>query len=448
MKNKIIVLIILMLAFGIFQTSFSSKSTAHIGCCCSSCNAVINECSTACGCTSSKQTDVTKKHFTNEFIYHREWLTRIVWEMHLLPAMLLMTEQMTTAAVNQTLAIGMLFDAKHQLESQRLLQSMQAQAHKDYQPSEGVCTFGTNTRALAASDQNTDSVLAALSAQAIARQTLSGDTISASGSSSDRDSRWVQFKETYCRPGDNGNGFDALCTGSDATRYNKDINFSETIAKPYTLQLDFTTLGDSDHTSKGASKNEEDVFALQSNLYSHRIVPNFSDAFFMAKTDGEPIDIGSFLYMDARSLTAQRQVAMASYNALAAMKAQGDAKVQPYMKAIFEEMGMEETEAQELLGARPSYYAQMELLTKKLYQNPNFYTDLYDKPANIDRKNVAMQAIGLMQKRDIYDSLLRSEMSQSIWLETSLEKLQEKYENDRRTSPETPVIREVMRALQ
>lgn len=437
-KRSLSLLLIALFVISSFQIISSTKSISATPCvcCCSSCSAPINTCSSACGCTSTKQTNATLPHITNEFIFHREWLTRIVWESHLLPALMLMTEQITTVAVTQTMAIGMLFDAKHQLESQRLLQSMQAQSHKDYQPSEGVCTFGTNTRALAASDQNTNTTKIALSSHAMARQLLSGDTISASGSSSDRESRWFQFKKTYCNPGDNGNGFTDLCTGTNANRYNKDIDFAETISRPYTLDIDFT--------DSITSNNEEDVLALQSNLYSHRIIPNFSDLYFMATKNGDVIDIGSFLYMDARSLTAQRQVAMASYNAIAAMKSQGDQNVQPYMKAIYEEMGMDTAQAQDLLGNRPSYYAQMELLTKKLYQNPVFYTDLYDKPANVDRKEVAMQAISLMQTRDMYDSLLRLEMSQSIWLELALEKLQKKYQNRINPSPETQVIRSIV----
>lgn len=442
MIKRLFLFSFILLCLGTLQLTMPNRALSHHICCCGpSCTNVIASCSSACGCTSTRQTGATRTHITNEFIYHREWLTRIVWEMHLLPAMLLMTDQMTSVAVTQTMAIGTLFDAKHQLESQRLLQTMQAQIHKDYQPSEGVCTFGTNTRALAASDQNTTTSNIALSTQGLARQLISGSTVSTTGVASDRESRWVQFKETYCNPGDNSNGFDALCSGSDADRYNKDIDFTQTIANPYTLELDFT-----DSTYIGTSEDEEDVFALQSNLYAHRIMPKFSDLYFMAKRNGEIIDLGSFLYMDKRSLTAQRQVAMSSYHALASMKSQGDTNVQPYMQALFEEMGMTPAQAQDILGSRPSYYAQMELLTKKLYQNPNFYTDLYDKPVNIDRKEVAMQAISLMQKRDMYDSLLRSEMSQSIWLETALEQIQDKQIN-RERSANNPVIREVLRAL-
>jgi hypothetical protein len=72
----------------------------------------------------------------------------------------------------------------------------------------------------------------------------------------------------------------------------------------------------------------------------------------------------------------------------------------------------------------------MEILTKKLYQNPSFYTELYDKPANVDRKLVSMQAIDLMQRRDIYRSVLRSEAILAVMLETALSEQQDKVSNE------------------
>jgi hypothetical protein len=72
----------------------------------------------------------------------------------------------------------------------------------------------------------------------------------------------------------------------------------------------------------------------------------------------------------------------------------------------------------------------MEILTKKLYQNPTFYTELYDKPANVARKNASMQAIELMQRRDMVRSLLRSEAVLSVMLETALMEKQDKIANE------------------
>ena len=72
----------------------------------------------------------------------------------------------------------------------------------------------------------------------------------------------------------------------------------------------------------------------------------------------------------------------------------------------------------------------MEILTKKIYQNPDFYTNLYDKPANVERKGVALQAIGLMQKFDLFKSNLRSEASLSVLLELAVIDLQKEVENE------------------
>jgi hypothetical protein len=51
----------------------------------------------------------------------------------------------------------------------------------------------------------------------------------------------------------------------------------------------------------------------------------------------------------------------------------------------------------------------MEILTKRIEQDPNFYTNLYDTPANLARKGAALRAIGLMQHMDMFKSRLRNE---------------------------------------
>ena len=78
---------------------------------------------------------------------------------------------------------------------------------------------------------------------------------------------------------------------------------------------------------------------------------------------------------------------------------------------------------------RPSYYAQLEILAQKIYQDPEFFTDLYDKPANVLRKDVAMQAVNLMLERDMHKSELRSEMVLAVWLEMELMKYQRDVQN-------------------
>ena len=102
------------------------------------------------------------------------------------------------------------------------------------------------------------------------------------------------------------------------------------------------------------------------------------------------------------------------------------ASLYPYLENIMKTVGLEGEDVSKLMGSnRPSYDAQMELITKKLYQIPAFYTNLYDKPANVDRQKAAMEAIGLMQDFDTWQSYLRTEASLAVLLELEIEKLKE-----------------------
>ena len=138
---------------------------------------------------------------------------------------------------------------------------------------------------------------------------------------------------------------------------------------------------------------------------------------------------GSGLYLDTRALAAKRSIAQNSYAAQVGLKSLGTDNAFVYMEEILLEMGIPPEEIIMMTKGNPSYNAMMEVLTKKLYQYPNFYANLYDKPVNIDRKNVSLQAIALMQKRDIYRSQLRSEANAAVFLETFLEDHQSYHTN-------------------
>ncbi len=399
--------------------------------CCSTCNSFTALCGApGCGCQSTVETPTTISHITDELREHQTWWIEDLWDGTVLPSMLLMTEELSTVAYQQINIIGTFFDAKHQLETQRLFQELVAQAHKDYHPSEGMCQFGTMTRTLAASTRNAEFNQVALSAQSLQRQLLAGNTISVESEKSDSVSRLVQYREVYCNPADNSNGLGLLCSnGSTPQRYNKDVHYHNTIADPLTLQIDFTPDADGDHTARGATADEEDVMALSSNLYGHKILQRIPGTSLDPGPDDDEVD-GALLYLDSRALAAKRSVAQSAFAAQAAMRSQGEPEVYHYLETLLESMGVAPDVTLGLVGDRPSYHAQMEILTKKIYQNPRFYTELYDKPVNIDRKEVAMRAIGSMQKRDMYRSLLRSEAIMSVWLETQVDDLQEFYTNE------------------
>lgn len=324
--------------------------------------------------------------------------------------LMLMAEQFTVNMAAQIKAVGMMFDAKHQLETQRLLQEKSAEAHKDYQPSEQLCTFGTFTRDLVATERTTNLSRDALSERLLQKELRRGDNMANSQDVLEL-SRISHFRSRFCDPNDNASGLNELCPNPTPLHMrNRDIDFTRTIDKPLSLDIDL-------EKSSGTSEDEESVFALLDNLFA-------TDALPRAPEDALELRKFNYNYLNLRSIAAIRGIARNSIANIVAMKTATPNKNNdtnaPYLRALLREFGLSDEEIQTYLGSNPSYYAQMEFLTRKIYQNPVFYTNLYDKPANVQRIRAAMKAVKLMQDRDIHAALQRREMLFSMLLELQL----------------------------
>ena len=389
---------------------------------------------------------------TTEFSTLETWYTSVFWEDNILPAMMLFADQMSAVANYQTAIFATFLDAKNQLETQRTLQKIKAQTNKDYQPSEGMCEIGSTTRSLAASERKSELTAHVLSQSFQDRILGNANSAAAGGNVSDKAARIKQFREKFCDPTNNNAGLDYLCEhdqdgdpsnntyrsdlgATDNLRMNKDIDYVRTVEFPWTLNIDFTNATLTEH--------EEDVLALADNLYGYDVFQRMTGA--LADKGGIRSDDFEAIhrqYLDARAVLAKLNVAKNSFDSIVSMKANGTAGARDYMKSILNELGIQDGATPDnfepyfgktVAGSPdtgPSYNAQMEVLTKKIYQNPDFYTNLYDKPANVERKKVAMQAIGLMQKFDMFKSYLRYEANLSVLLELAVVDLQEKLEQE------------------
>ncbi len=441
MRFTIIKYLCIALAFSsiLFVSNIYTAQNVYAASCCIACvrcNAPGREYFTNCAkkgcvCQSDKETKVDIEYITSMFVEHRRWFIDIVWEAHTLPAMMLMTEQITASAIQQAMIIGTLFDAKHQLETQRILQSMQSDTHATYTVSEGMCQFGTMTRSLASTERKKDITQFALAARSSQRQLLNGDGISGGGPADDLRSRFDQYKNVYCHGSELSGGIDEICVAPDQTRAFKDVNFT-TLAQSKNLDLDFTT--------PTSTPDETDVMALQANIYGHKIMPRIPEA-KLSDEDGKVNIEGVNTYMQMRALLAKRSIAQASFAAYVAERTQSNASVQPYMQAVLEEMGITEVEAQDIIGLRPSYYTQMKFINNTIYQSPDFYADLYTTPENVSRKIVSMQALALKSRLDSYDSMLRKNVNLSALLETYLDQNEDKVINEvKRLTPNSDII--------
>ena len=403
---------------------------------------------------------------SEEMRKHRLWLREVFFKDQILPALMKFTEQMSAVSMHQTAIIGQFIDAKAQLETQRTFEELKIQAHSDYRPSEHLCRFGTSVRSLAESDVRTENISLSLSAMQRARALRTKNTTGSLSVDSDKYSRWKKFKEHYCDPKDNnwtrpigtlesgketGSGLALACGLDEAPqpqRANIDIDYTRLVDEPRTLDVDLLS---SDQTN-----TEEDVLALSQNLYGHDVLSENLPASVLSAPKSQES------YFDLRSVVAKRSVAEHSFNSIVALKSPGSpdmanengANTTEYLNIILEELGLGAPDeggatspalpnaarrvtgivdqagasdatsaaAEAWIGKTPSYYAQLEILSKRIYQNPNFFVNLYDTPVNVKRKYVAMLAIERMLDHALLESQQRQEMLVSVMLSSKLRK--------------------------
>lgn len=319
-------------------------------------------------------------------------------------------------------SIGALMDGQSFNQSLLALQKQNVDSLQSEAVSDQICRFGTLSRSLANSDDRARLVQQGLSTRMQHRQLLkinmssgSADTANRElGRSADKADRWAQFKSRFCDPSDSNAALANLCTATSDANHNRDIDISRSLDVPLTLDINFT------NNAAPATVDEQNIFALSSNLYANDLALNLGKSDFnqIKNEDSTKSDNRLEKLFDWRSAIAKRSVAQNSFAAIAGMKAAGSGASANYMREIIRELGL--TTPEDLtasLGDNPSYYAQMEVLTRKLYQSPKFYANLMDSPANVGRQQTAMGGIELMQDRDIYESLRRSEMLMSSILE-------------------------------
>lgn len=411
-------------------------------------------------------TDNTNQEFDDDLRAFQDWVVDEFFSEEIMPALRMFTTQMNIVSMQQMQILGAFFDAKNQMETQRTFQELQAEAHRDYIPSDSFCAFGTNIRSMPASAAKGRINAYYLAKKSFDRQVGGYNTKSSHGAAADMQSRWNYFRTSYCDASDNnrnmlgwyllrdrGTGLQLACDhdgpggsndvgAEDAPmRTNIDIDYTKLIDLPRTLDIDLT---DSD-----ARKHEEqDVIALGENLYGHRVLSRSLDVTRLKNPGAQNV------YLALRSIAAKRNVAQNTYHAIVGLKAAGSAgqyesimgalaplavgHTRQYLGAILRNLypyegvlvgqlsgpKLTDGDIYTLMGDDPSYFSQLEIMGKKMYQDPDFYVKLYDTPANVARTTVAMKAIELMMDREMYESQLRREMTVSVLLSSKLHDLE------------------------
>lgn len=368
----------------------------------------------------TQQHNITRLFITEQFVEFRNvfWLP-FFWQQNLLAAMRGMSEQLVTTGMLQVEAFGAILDAKNQLETQQIMQQMVAKAHKDYAPDTEMCTLGTASRGLGSAYRNGVYAAHLLAKRMQDRQLGNGQTMGAGGIAVDKDSRFDQIRDVFCDNEDHFKAMDAICRIKRPQQsVNKDINFTETVLRPLTIETDFN---DNDVANVN-NANERDFFAMASNLYGPTNIDFLQEQYFR-----NPFNHSS--YLDIREIVAKRNVAEYSFDNIAGMKVSDSQPAQEignYIEKVYAQLGFKDDDPRKMVGQRPSYNALMEIMNKTLYLRPEFYINLYTKPANIQRIGATIRAANLMQGMDQFNSMLRTEMNLSQILESEVTNIQER----------------------
>lgn len=318
-----------------------------------------------------------------------------------------MTDEMRNTNQLYLGSLGAFLDARTFLDTLRSLQISAVETLKNYTASDSLCRFGTLSQSLAASSDVVQvNKLAFSKIMADRNNQVEGtlhadDTLSAIAITNDFSQKYCDssdgFLEAYCKP---------ATTSSDAI-YNRDVDFTRVFDVPLTLDADFS--------DKNSTNDKQAVIALFRNLSLAAPYPTSNDNRFDPGANPEALKM-------ARAINAARSVSGNSFAALVAEKTKATKASAANMQTVLVQLGLSSKDAAALIGSNPSYFAQMEIMTKKLFQDPAFYSNLYESEANVDRQRVAMKAIELQQERDLLESLRRREMLLSVLLNTKLER--------------------------
>lgn len=313
------------------------------------------------------------------------------------------TNRVNEAIIAATTSLGTFFDAQNNMDAARSLQERRAAAAKTYAPSEALCRFGTMGQALAASQAISDSNKLVLSNTLLGRERAASNTVY--GDPGDQlKRRYEYFRQNYCDKTSANDALKKSCDVKTDRNLDSDVNYTKQIDVPLTLDVDYTN-----GTSGQTDKDEEGIMAMADNLFPPQPLPKaFADLSYKGPN------------MRYRSLQAIRSVAKNSFISLVADKAKTTSQMAPYIGKLMESLGVSADQAPILMGDKPSYFSQMEVLTKKLYQSPAFFVNLVDTPASVERQRAAMRAIKLQQGADLAETVKRREMLLAVLLELKL----------------------------
>ncbi len=369
----------------------------------------------------------TQRKFSAEEQAFKAYVLTSLWAGEVLPSLMKMTMQAVVDVTLQTFMIGSQIDARIQIGHQRKVFSHTAQSSLDYTPDEDVCTIATSVRSLAASEDKAEFAVIPLVQATLSRLLMLGDDPAAPGPAADRENRHATYTEKFCSPYENNSQMRSVCPEGAGADSKWDADYARW-GTAGTVPVDFSGEDEEGEDGEAVPTAETAAFEFMKNMFGDDLPARLSAEDLKDETN-------QIRLIEERSLIAKRMVAATSGAHYLAMRSAGTEKSAEYLEPIYTALGVSEEDAEMRLHGEegdtpPSYFAQMETLTRTVYQNPDFFTGLTTLRPRLLQKEVAMKAIGVMQEMDHFDCELRSEMLFALLLEMALIEAQERIESE------------------
>lgn len=369
-----------------------------------------------CTCATASQlhtrTRTNVKNFIDEqFDKHKTFLVDKFWKEKLQPAFMKFTQQEVSSGQQATTTRASIADGKAANNLGHAASEDQAEQAEILTPDPQACAVASGARSLAVGQAKAQEVATGIVKDSSNRRLGRAELTTEDPAQVDRDERREVFNEHFCDPEAWGGAFKDQCSTAGDLK-DRDIDFRKTLDEPWTLDIrpDYA-----DQDADSWTDDEISVSALRQHLFGHEVYPRPTRDEFKQYN----VKVG---YLNQRALEAKRSVAEYSLQTLIGEKSAASPEAKEWLEASLKNLGIEiDAETQAKIKDKPSYFAIMEVLTKRMYQDPNFYNQLIKPGPQVAQTQASLQAVNLMQMRDVYDSMLRSELILSLIVEMELD---------------------------
>ncbi|MAQ70800.1 MAG: hypothetical protein CL565_01260 [Alphaproteobacteria bacterium] len=313
---------------------------------------------------------------------------------HWTAALMGMTEQLSSGQMKQVETQASFTDSHNTTDVEIAANQQVADASEEMRPSEGLCERQTAASGLVSSDVKMRAAAESISQQNLTSTLNLPGTVGAQGPGVRGERNLWQIQTIY-QPGESMNGAVGEATGvtpDDGTRIYGDLfpNF-------YTQD----TYPNVDFSDDVTTDEETDLLAFYENICQTTSLPNPSPVLLR---DPQQQDI----LRDINDIAAVQGLACYSVSSQAALYQEGSGESADFIRAILAQGGgIDEDEMESIMGPnnRPSFMAQMKVLTHYMNNGAGQAAENVNHPADLQRKVVLQDAANLMLKYETYKTL-------------------------------------------